>query len=79
MKNWTMDNVKKINKCINTDSLTIRYTPLSFGKLRGIVKMFPHFLFYNSILLMITKTKYIIFLHDHPAFQHIFPSFLPTV
>jgi hypothetical protein len=40
---------------------------------RGIFKKFPHFLFNKSTLLMIKKTKYVIFLHNHPASQHIFP------
>jgi hypothetical protein len=48
-------------------------------KIRGTFKNFSHFLFYNYILLMITKTNYIIFLYNHLAFQHIFPSVLPTV
>jgi hypothetical protein len=42
--------------------------------LQGIFKVFLHFLFYNSILLMITKTKYIIFLRNHPVFNIFSPA-----
>jgi hypothetical protein len=80
------------NKCHNTNPslhnqqpvMVCRRTTKSFSKtmyrsvVRGIFKELPHFSFYNFILLMIMKTKYIIFLHTHPAFQHIFPSIPPT-
>lgn len=53
-------------------SVVFVFMSLNRVNVRGIFKKFPHFLLYKCILLMIIKSKYIIFQHNHPALQLIF-------